>query len=146
MNRPRLVAVLAFMPHFSFAQQTPGTHFIENGDLDAKGSVTLKEIPERRGDAFYMFDQNEDDLLSTEEYVFFDEPRAADMAANAENDAHGKGAEFMQAGLTLGFNDTDFDGQVSRTEFLARSTAWFEMIDRNRDPAVTSGGFGPRNN
>jgi len=146
MKRPLLIAALACLPHVSFAQQTPGAHFIENWDLDANGTVTLEEITERRGDVFYMFDQDEDNLLSAAEYVLFDETRAADMAANAGDHAHGNRGGRIQQGLTLGFNDTDNDGLVSRSEFLARSAAWFEMIDRNGDAAVTSDDFGPRTN
>lgn len=146
MKRSLLVVTMFCFPHVLLAQQTPGTHFIENWDMDTNGSVTLEEITERRGDVFYMFDQDEDDLLSAEEYVLFDETRAADMAANAGNHAQGKGAGRMQEGLTLGFNDTNKDGQVSRAEFMARSSAWLEVIDRNGDAIVTADDFGPRSN
>lgn len=146
MKRFLIIAALTCLPGIAVAQQTAGGHFIENWDLNTDGSVTLDEITERRGDVFAMFDQNEDNVLSAEEYVLFDETRAADMAQNASDHAPGKGGGRMQEGLTLDFNDTDNDGQVSRDEFLARSDAWFVMIDRNGDAAVTSQDFGPRSN
>ena len=91
-----------------------------------------------------MFDQDEDGMLSAEEYVLFDETRAADMENNAGG--HRKGGDRMQEGLTLGFNDTDADGKVSKEEFVSNSAAWFTQIDRNSDAMITSADFGPQSN
>lgn len=139
-----LLTCAALMPIAAFAQDTTGTHFVENWDLDGNGSVSAEEITERRGDIFTMFDQDEDGMLSAEEYVLFDETRAADMENNAGG--HGKGGDRMQEGLTLGFNDTDADGQVSKEEFVSNSAAWFTQIDRNGDAMITSADFGPQSN
>ena len=139
-----LLTCAALIPIAAFAQDTPGTHFVENWDLDGNGSVSAEEITERRGDIFTMFDQDEDGMLSAEEYVLFDETRAADMENNAGG--HGRGGDRMQEGLTLVFNDTDADGQVSKEEFVSNSAAWFTQIDRNGDAMITSADFGPQSN
>ena len=62
-----LLTCAALMPIAAFAQDTPGSHFVENWDLDGNGSVSSEEITERRGDIFVMFDQDEDGMLSAEE-------------------------------------------------------------------------------
>jgi len=139
-----LLTCAALIPIAAFAQDTPGTHFVENWDLDGNSSVSAEEITERRGDIFTMFDQDEDGMLSAEEYVLFDETRAADMENNAGG--HGRGGDRMQEGLTLVFNDTDADGQVSKEEFVSNSAAWFTQIDRNGDAKITSADFGPQSN
>lgn len=139
-----LIACLTLSPLPGLAQETPGSHFVENWDLDGNGSVSPEEITERRGDIFVMFDQDEDGMLSAEEYVLFDETRAADMENNAGG--HGKGGDRMQEGLTLGFNDTNADGVVSKEEFVSNSAAWVAQIDRNGDGMITSADFGPQSN
>jgi len=143
MKRLSVLAAIAILaPISATASETPGAHFIENWDLDFNGVVSAAEIVERRGDIFYMFDQNEDDILSQEEYVLFDETRAADRENNASE--HGKGAGRMQVGLTLEFNDINFDGKVSKEEFIERSMSWLSEVDRNNDNAITLADFGPR--
>jgi len=143
----RLTALATFLllfPLAAAAQGTPGSHFIENWDLDENGSVSLDEITERRGDVFVMFDQDENGSLDTVEYVLFDETRAADMENNASG--HGKGGRRMQEGLTLAFNDTNADGEVSKKEFIAQSAAWMAQVDRDGDGAITAADFGPQGN
>jgi len=135
---------------------TPGSHFIENWDADADGNVTLAEITERRDIVFTMFDQNEDNSLSAEEYVLFDETRAADMEVNAGAHGGGNGAgqggqadqggQRMMQGMTMAYNDSDADSTVSRAEFMAGSEGWFTMLDQNADGAVTADDFSPRRN
>lgn len=143
MKRLSVLAAIAILsPISATASETPGAHFIENWDLDFNGVVSAAEIVERRGDIFYMFDQNEDDILSQEEYVLFDETRAADKENNASE--YGKGAGRMQVGLTLEFNDINFDGKVSKEEFIERSMSWIAEVDRNNDNAITLADFGPR--
>lgn len=139
-----IVMCAALMPLTAFAQETPGAHFIENWDLDGNGFVSSEEITERRGDIFVMFDQDEDGMLSAEEYVLFDETRAADMENNAGGQGNGGGR--MQEGLTLTFNDIYTDGSVSQEEFLSNSAAWVAQIDRNGDGMITSADFGPQSN
>lgn len=139
-----LATVTALMPFATLADETPGSHFVKNWDLDVNGSVSPEEITERRGDIFVMFDQDEDGMLSAEEYVMFDETRAADMENNAGG--HGKSGDRMQEALTLGFNDTNADGVVSKDEFVSNSAAWVAQIDRNGDGMITSADFGPQSN
>ncbi|WP_244868072.1 EF-hand domain-containing protein [Vannielia litorea] len=151
----------------SLAQQgSPGAHFIENWDADGDGRVSLSEAREKRSDIFTMFDTDEDDVLSSEEYDAFDETRAADMAANAEalgasgkgpgvgnGKGNGRGQGKGQAGPGLGdynrsmsrdYADTDGNGVVSRSEFEGLSDAWFTQRDRDGDGFITSADFGPR--
>ena len=145
MTKLTVIAMCAaLIPLAALAQETPGSHFIENWDLDGNGSVSSEEITERRGDIFFMFDQDEDGMLSAEEYVLFDETRAADMENNAGD--HGNGGGRMQEGLTLTFNDIDTDGSVSKEEFVSNSAAWVAQIDRNGDGMITSADFGPQSN
>lgn len=145
MTKITLLATLALlMPHAVSAQGTPGSHFIENWDLNENGSVSLEEITERRGDVFVMFDQDENGSLDAAEYVLFDETRAADMENNAGG--HGKGGHRMQEGLTLAFNDINADGEVSKEEFIAKSAAWVAQVDRDGDGTITAADFGPQGN
>lgn len=92
-----------------------------------------------------MFDQDENGSLDFEEYVLFDETRAADMENNAGG-GHGQGRGRMQEGLTFRFNDINDDGEVSKAEFLERSVAWVTMVDRDGDSAITAADFGSRSN
>lgn len=146
MKKFTLTALALCLPLSAFAAESPGAHFIENWDLNGDGTVSLEDLTEKRGDVFYMFDQDENDVLDAKEYVLFDETRAADMAENAGAHGGGQGGKRMQEGLTLSFNDTDGDGQVSRAEFLEKSKAWFAVIDRNADGVVDVDDFGPRAN
>lgn len=139
-----IVALAVLTPFAVFAEETPGSHFIENWDWNGDGVVSLAEITERRGDVFNMFDQDEDGSLTAEEYVLFDETRAADMENNAGG--HGQGGGRMQVGLTLEFNDIDGDGVVSKEEFVGQSAAWVTEVDRDGDGAITAADFGPRGN
>lgn len=143
-KRVLLAVVAAFTPMIASAQDTPGSHFIENWDLDQNGAVSIEEITERRGDVFNMFDQDENGSLDAAEYVVFDETRAADMENNAGG--HSKGAGRMQQGLTLAFNDDNADGSVSRTEFIANSAAWIAQVDRDGDGEIAAADFGPQGN
>ena len=139
-----LATCAALIPVVAFAQETPGSHFLENWDMDGNGAVSLEEIMERREIVFNMFDNDQNGALDSEEYVIFDETRAADMENNAGG--HGKGGDRMQEGLTFDFNDIDTDGRVSKDEFLSNSAAWVAQIDRNGDGMITSADFGPQSN
>lgn len=137
-------AAVAFAPLAATAQDGPGSHFIENWDLNQDGSVSLEEAVERRDMIFVMFDQDENGKLNAEEYVLFDETRAEDMKNNGGG--HGKGGRRIQEGMTLSFNDTNGDGMVSAEEFSSKSAAWFARIDRDGDQIVTAADFGPKRN
>lgn len=139
-----IVTLTMLVPCAALAQDTPGSHFIENWDLDASGAVSVEEIIERREMVFNMFDNDQNGMLDAAEYVIFDETRAADMENNAGG--QGKGGHRMQEGLTLAFNDTNADGAVSMEEFLSHSAAWVAQVDRNGDGEITAADFGPRGN
>lgn len=127
----------------SAALAAPGAHFIENWDQDGDGIVTLGELESRRDDVFATFDANEDGHLDATEYVYFDEARANDMA---ENGGHGAGGQMKRAthGMTLGFNDLNADGLVSKAEFIGQTGAWLALLDRNESGDVTSDDFGKK--
>lgn len=142
MTKLTVIATFAILtPFAAFAEDTPGSHFILNWDLDESGAVTVAEVTERRDMVFNMFDQDENGSLNAEEYLIFDQTRAVDMKNNAGG-GHGQGGGRMQEGLTLGFNDTDGDGEVSKAEFLGRSAAWITMVDRDEDDVITPADFG----
>ena len=135
-------ALVALFPLSVAAQGAPGSHFIENWDLNADGTVTLAELEEKRGDVFYMFDADENGMLNADEYASFDDVRAADME-NQGDHAQGKMGR-VQEGMQMTFNDTNDDGQVSEAEFLAKAADWLAIIDRDESGDVTSADFGPR--
>ncbi|HGG04239.1 MAG TPA: EF-hand domain-containing protein, partial [Aliiroseovarius sp.] len=74
LTLPAIALLLLAAP--ASAQNVPGGHFIENFDLNEDGMVTLEEVREKRGDIFYMVDQDEDNVLNSEEYDLFDATRA----------------------------------------------------------------------
>ncbi|MEZ5825534.1 MAG: hypothetical protein R3C97_12595 [Geminicoccaceae bacterium] len=133
-----VVATFLSLAAAAHAQQ-PGSHFLENWDLDASGDVSLAELEERRGDVFAAFDANDDGALDASEYDIFDEARRADMESQP---GHGKGLAHVMTGLQRDANDTDGDGLVTRDEFIAASATWFQSLDRNGDGAVTTADFG----
>ena len=122
----------------AFAQQgQPGGHFIENWDLDGDGQVSLQEAQEKRSELFYMFDQDENNVLSAVEYDLFDDTRQADMDQNAGG--HKKGPmRNVDQGMKREFNDVDGDGVVSKEEFTSKSEAWFILMDNTKDGVVTT--------
>lgn len=123
-------------------EAVPGGHFIENWDLDGDGTVTLAEATEKRGEVFYMFDQDENGVMDTVEYDLFDETRAADRAANADGHTNPI-MDNAEGGMRRDFTDADGDGQVSAAEFTGTTAAWFEKVDRNGDGVITTADFGP---
>ena len=138
-----LLTTALLIPVAAFAADgQPGSHFIENWDLDANGVVTLAELTEKRGDVFYTFDSDDDGMLTAEEYSYFDDARKVDMQNNAERSGGKMGK--VQKGMTLEYNDTDGDGSVSRNEFLANTTDWLAIIDQDGSGDVTFADFGPR--
>lgn len=138
-----LLTTALLIPVAAFAADgQPGSHFIENWDLDANGAVTLAELTEKRGDVFYTFDSDDDGMLTAEEYSYFDDARKVDMQNNAERSGGKMGK--VQKGMTLEYNDTDGDGSVSRNEFLANTTDWLAIIDQDGSGDVTFADFGPR--
>lgn len=137
-----IFALVALFPLSVAAQGAPGSHFIENWDLNADGTVTLAELEEKRGGVFYMFDADENGMLNADEYASFDEVRAADMESQGDH-AQGKMGR-VQEGMQMTFNDANGDGQVSEAEFFAKAADWLTIIDRDESGDVTSADFGPR--
>jgi hypothetical protein len=143
MKHTAFATALCLIAAPALAQQgQPGAHFIENWDMNGDGAVTVSEAAERRSDVFYSFDSNEDGFLDAEEYVAFDEARAADM----ENESgHGQGAMKSAAdGMQMSSNDVDGDGRVSASEFETNAAVWIRGLDTNGDGVVTTADFGRR--
>ncbi|WP_412509349.1 EF-hand domain-containing protein [Roseovarius sp. SYSU LYC5161] len=123
----------------ALAQTTPGDQFMQRWDLDGNGAATLEELREMRGNVFMAFDADQNDILDAEEYVYFDEARANDVA-NYEAEQR----DQMQAvadGMSLTASDTNGDGVVGREEFLAGTEGWFADLDTNGDDVVTLDDF-----
>ena len=135
-----ITTIAALLATSVAAGGSPGAGFIENWDDDANGAVTLAEVSEKRENVFITFDEDGDGVITGEEYVAFDEVRAADQANEAGNGGgeHGKAS----VGMTLEFNDVNGDGAVSYEEFTGQSEAWFAILDRNGDGEVTTADFG----
>lgn len=123
-------------------QPVPGAHFIENWDMNADGQVTMEEARQKRAEIFVMFDQDENGALDAGEYDLFDETRETDIKENIGENT-GPMAVFSRA-MGRDFNDVDQDGQVTRDEFLSQASAWFELMDRDKDQLITTADFGPR--
>ena len=132
----------ALLPVSVLAEGKPGSHFIENWDMNGDGTVALEELTERRSDVFFTFDSDENGFLNAEEYGYFDNARAADMEGKDDH-AQGKMGK-VQAGMIMTFNDANGDGQVSRAEFLTKAADWLAMIDRDGSGNITEADFGPR--
>lgn len=123
----------------ALAQTTPGDQFMQSWDLDGNGAATLEELREMRGNVFMAFDADQNDILDAEEYVYFDEARANDVA-NYEAEQR----DQMQAvadGMSLTASDTNGDGVVGREQFLAGTEGWFADLDTNGDDVVTLDDF-----
>lgn len=106
------IALLIALSAPAMAQNQPGAHFFEMWDLDEDGIVTMAEARERRDDIFNMFDETEDGVLTAEEYVLFDETRAADMELNGIGQNAGKGQGGGQgAGQGKGMGQDNGGGQ-----------------------------------
>ena len=140
MNRILATLTLIALPGLATAEGLPGAHFVQNWDFDTDGQVTFEEVEARRGDIFYMFDQNEDGILQSAEYDLFDEARAADMANMGGHE--GNAMRPVDAGMMRATNDADGDGLVSREEFVGFSATWFVQMDRNGDGVITTDDFG----
>lgn len=126
----------------ALAQTTPGDQFMQAWDLDGDGIATLAELQEMRSNVFASFDANDDGVLDAEEYVLFDEARAADVA-NYQDDQRAQ-MQKVADGMSLASSDLDADGRVSREEFLKGVEPWFTALDRNADGGVTLEDFGAK--
>ncbi|PFG65069.1 EF hand domain-containing protein [Thioclava sp. ES.031] len=140
MKLPLLTATFLLAASAALAQTTPGDQFMQAWDLDGNGTATLTELQEMRGNVFSSFDANDDGALDAEEYVLFDEARAADVA-NYQN-AQRAQMQKVADGMTLENSDLDGDGRVSRDEFQEGTKAWFVKLDKNGDDGITLSDFG----
>ncbi len=136
------IAAIAILATSVAAGGTPGAGFLEHWDADANGTVTLAEASEKRENIFYTFDENGDGVLTGEEYVAFDEARAADQENESRGNGGGGDHGKASVGMTLEFNDVDGNGEITMAEFVGQSEAWFAILDRNGDGVVTTADFG----
>jgi hypothetical protein len=146
MNLTPLLAALclvAAQPTLAQTRPTPGERFLVTWDLDADGTATLAELEEMRGIVFGMFDADADEILTAEEYVAFDEMRAAERL-NHQGGGGGQGrgvSARLSDGLALAENDADGDGAVTLAEFIAGAAPWLATIDRDGDGGITLADF-----
>lgn len=126
----------------AMAQTTPGDQFMQAWDLNGDGTATLAELQEMRGNVFASFDANDDGVLDAEEYVLFDEARAADVA-NYQDDQRAQ-MQKVADGMSLAASDLDADGRVTLEEFLKGVEPWFTALDKNADGGVTLQDFGAK--
>lgn len=145
MNLSPLLAALCLVvaqPALAQTRPTPGEQFLVTWDLDADGTATLAELEEMRGMVFGMFDADADGILTAEEYVAFDEMRAADRLNHQGGGGQGRGVSArLSDGLALAENDADGDGAVTLAEFIAGASPWLATIDRDGDGGVTTADF-----
>lgn len=149
-----MLAALAAGPAFAQDAGSP-QHFMEQWDADADGTVSRAEAQAKRGEVFYMFDQNEDQALDAAEWALVAEHMAAEMEAKAgtgsgngqgQGQGHGGGrgpGAVMHEAMTPGFNDADGDGMVTEAEFLAATDRLFAGLDRNGDGQASAADFAP---
>ena len=147
-----ILAVVIAGPAFAQGAGSP-QHFMEQWDANADGAVTPAEAQAKRGEVFYMFDQNEDKVLDSAEWALVAEHMAAEMDAKAEGgqrqgqgqgSGHGQGkgpGAVMHQAMTPGFNDADGDGVVTEAEFLAATDRLFAGLDRNGDGQASAADF-----
>lgn len=156
-QRLTLTLGLLAVPGLGFAQpQDPAAHFMEQWDGNADGQVTQAEAQTKRGDVFYMFDQDGDKALNADEWALVAEHMQAEMDAKAETrPGHGAGksqgkgggrgpGQAMHAAMTPDFNDADADGRVTEAEFLTATGRLFAALDQNGDGAVSKADFAPQ--
>jgi hypothetical protein len=146
----------------------PGAQFLVLWDQDGDGTVTLEEAQAHRADMFAAFDADEDGQLSAAERDEMEAMRAQEqdrMRAEGAGMGPGKGmgqGKGSGAGkgpangpgrgpMGMGWNDPapmmlgldgDGNGQISRAEFLAGTSAWFARRDRDGDGVITPADFG----
>lgn len=142
---PKTVA-LTLVAGMAFAQQgSPGSHFIEQWDINGDGQVTLAEAEEKRGDVFGMFDEAEDGVLDDADWAAIDAHLTTEMEGKGAAADLGRGpGKLIRTSMTAAFNDADADGKVTRAEFIGATKTLFSQIDRNGDGLMTSADFGKK--
>ena len=122
---------------FASAAQPRTPIFMDGWDGNDDGILTSAEATEQRGIWFDSLDGNEDGVLVAAEFTeFLDATRMAPQdATNGQRGLYG---------MTLGFNDANGDGSVTREEFLQKTNAFISAMDRNGDGQLTDDDFGTR--
>lgn len=139
------VAALSLVSGMAFAQNgSPGAHMIDQWDGNADGQITLEEARTKRGEVFYMFDIENDGVLTAEDWTGVADHMAAELGGKGQGQgqghARGPGAK-MHAAMTAAYNDADGDGQVTLAEFTAATDNLFAALDANGDKVVTMDDF-----
>lgn len=139
-------AALSLVAGMAFAQNgSPGAHMIEQWDGNADGQVTLEETRTKRGEVFYMFDIENDGVLTAEDWAGVAQHMADELGGNGQGQGHGQGrgpGAKMHEAMTVAYNDADGDGQVTLEEFTAATDTLFAALDANGDKVVTMDDFG----
>lgn len=111
--------------------------FLKKWDLDGDEALSLEEATAKRKQIFEAFDQDGNGTLDSGEYDAFD------AARKAGSDGTGAALGDVNDGFSRSFNDIDGDGQVSNTEFLKQSEAWFGVTDRDANGFLNPDEFSP---
>ena len=122
--------------------------FVGEWDMNGNGVVEADDIRTRRGDIFYMFDQNGDDAIAGEELEIMAETIAAGQEANHGGEGQGNGhggngpGQYLHPAMTLEFADTDGDGAISAAEWEDATERLVGQLDSNGDGVINPADFG----
>lgn len=125
---PALFAGVLAATHVQAGDEA-GASFLERWDINNDGVVSLKEAEKRRQALFAKLDANNDGFLDRDEFTVSAETGAA------------SGAEDTSMLMGLNLNDVDGDGKVSAGEFMSNSGTWVDLMDENKDGAVSAEEF-----
>lgn len=144
---PFAAALLLPLPALAQGDGMPGAGFVAEWDMSGTGAVTPADVAERRATLFEMFDLDGSGVLEQTEQTVMARTIADREALDREQGkggghaANGSG-KIIHDAMTLAFNDSDGDGQITAAEFAAASDRLFPMIDHNGDGVVDTADFG----
>jgi len=120
---PVLVAALALaLPGAAFAVRDFNT-----ADANNDGKISSSEHEAYAAAVFNRIDSNHDDKITVEEV----------HAAAGIITGHNPNAAQLNASYRIRRHDTNGDGVISRTEFLAAAVGRFRAMDANMDGQLT---------
>jgi hypothetical protein len=116
------------------------TTFIEEQDLNGDNKVSMAELKAGRQIGFMKADFDENGTLSEAEYVGEYEGRLLlklSQIADPEKRTEEQQRQMRQTKVRFGVLDTDKNGAIDMTEFMASGVKMFERQDRDKDGFVT---------